>query len=90
MRSKQKIVALSVVFLLGLGVGTTASFAKTEEEFHQDMAHALLEMHETLATIAEYHKAGTMPPNRDELHKKAAHAFKHALELWGLEPRMHE
>lgn len=80
----------SVILLCGFLLASPSSFAKTKEEFHQDMAHALLEMHETLAEIAQYHKAGTMPPNRDELHEKAAHAFKHALELWGFEPKMHE
>lgn len=80
----------SVILLCGLLLGSSLSFAKTKDEFHQDMAHALLEMHEALAEIAQYHKAGTMPPNRDELHEKAAHGFKHALELWGFKPKMHE
>jgi hypothetical protein len=83
---------LLVSALLGCGfvLGSTWSLAKTKEEFHGDVAHALLEMHEALDTIAEYHKAGGMPPNRDELHEKAAHGFKHALELWGFKPKMHE
>lgn len=86
----RRIAAFSVALLFGLMVGGTWSSAKTKEEFHQDVAHALLEMHEALDTIAEYHKAGGMPPNRDELHEKAAHGFKHALELWGFKPKMHE
>ena len=86
----RRTALVSVVFLLGLIVGSAWAVAKTKEEFHADMAHALLEMHEALDTIAQYHKAGTMPPNRDELHEKAAHGFKHALELWGFKPKMHE
>ena len=83
-------VIVSVIFLGVFLLGSNVSFAKTKEEFHQDVAHALLEMHEALAEIAQYHKAGTMPPNRDKLHEKAAHGFKHALELWGFKPKMHE
>jgi len=86
----RRLAVLSIAFLLGLLIGGGWSSAKTKEEFHADMAHALLEMHEALDTIAQYHRAGGMPPNRDELHEKAAHGFKHALELWGFEPKMHE
>ena len=86
----RKLAVLSIAFFLGLGVGSASSLAKTKAEFHEDVAHALLEMHEALDTIAEYHKAGGMPPNRDELHEKAAHGFKHALELWGFKPKMHD
>lgn len=84
----RRIALVSAVFLLGLTMGSAWAVAKTKEEFHRDVAHALLEMHEALDTIAQYHKAGGMPPNSDELHEKAAHGFKHALELWGLEPKM--
>lgn len=86
----RRIAIYTLVFALGLWLGAGWSLAKTKEEFHMDVAHALLEMHEALDTIAQYHKAGGMPPNRDELHEKAAHGFKHALELWGFKPKMHE
>lgn len=87
----RKTLFLAIALLVGLVIGNTWSLAKTtKEKFHEDVAHALLEMHEALDTIADYHKAGGMPPNRDELHEKAAHGFKHALELWGFKPKMHE
>lgn len=87
----RRLALVGVMLVCGFVVGSTWSFAKTtKEEFHADVAHALLEMHEALDAIAEYHKAGGMPPNRDELHEKAAHGFKHALELWGFKPKMHE
>jgi hypothetical protein len=86
----RRVAVLGMAFLLGLVAGGAWAVAKTKEEFHADVAHALLEMHEALDTIAGYHKAGGMPPNRDELHEKAAHGFKHALELWGFKPKMHE
>ncbi len=86
----RRVLLVSAMLVSGFVLGSTWSFAKTKDEFHQDVAHALLEMHEALDTIAEYHKAGGMPPNRDALHEQAAHGFKHALELWGFTPTMHE
>lgn len=86
----RRFVLVSAILVCGFVVGSAWSFAKTKAEFHAEVAHALLEMHEALDTIAEYHKGGGMPPNRDELHEKAAHGFKHALELWGFKPKMHD
>lgn len=57
-------------------------------KFHAEVAHALLESYEALATISTYHARDMMPDNRDEVHEKAAHGFKHALELFAVEPRM--
>lgn len=93
MKSKKVwLVALTAsigLFLGGFFIGGSMASAKGDKDkFHADVAHALLEMHEALDTIAEYHAKGTMPPNKDELHEKAAHGFKHALELWGLKLKM--
>ena len=87
------VVALSllvVVFLGGLFTGTSMVLAKGDrDKFHADVAHALLESHEALTEIAKYHARGEMPPNKDQLHEKVAHGFKHALELWGVELKPH-
>ena len=58
------------------------------DKFHAEVAHALLESYEALATISTYHARDIMPDNRDEMHEKAAHGFMHALELFAVEPRM--
>jgi len=39
----RKLAVLSVTFLLGFVVGSASSLAKTKAEFHEDVAHALLE-----------------------------------------------
>ena len=59
-----------------------------KNKLHAEVAHALLEAHETLAIIADYHARGAMPKARDELHEQAAHGFKHALELFGVKTNM--
>ena len=58
------------------------------QEFHGQVAHALLESHRGLSTIAHYHAIGSMPGEQDELHDQAAHGFKHALELFGVKTNM--
>ena len=59
-----------------------------KHKFHGDVAHALLESYEVLSTISHYHAIGAMPEDRDEMHEKAAHGFKHAMELFGIETKM--
>ena len=77
------------IFVGGLFTGRSIVSAKVDQnKFHGDVAHALLEMHESLDIIAKYHAKGTMPENKDELHEKVAHGFKHALELWGVKYQM--
>lgn len=77
------------IFLGGLFTGRSmVSATGDRDKFHADVAHALLESHEALTKIAEYHAKGTMPPNKDELHEKVAHGFKHALELWDVKVKM--
>lgn len=61
-----------------------------QAKFHGDVAHALLEMHATLDLIEAYRAEGAMPPDRDKRHEKAAHGFRHALELFGVKVAMPE
>lgn len=58
------------------------------DKFHAEVAHALLESYEALVTISTYHARDVMPDNRDEMHEKVAHGFKHALELFGVKKNM--
>lgn len=69
------------------GVPVTMGEQKDRNAFHADVAHALLEMNVTLDLIEAYRALGTMPPDRDERHEKAAHGFKHALELFGVKTK---
>lgn len=83
------LILTIAIFLGGFFTGRSMVSAKVDQnKFHGDVAHALLEMHEALDTIAKYHAEGTMPKNKDELHGKVAHGFKHALELWGVKHHM--
>lgn len=59
-----------------------------QNKFHADVAHALLEMNTTLDIIEGFRAQESMPPNRDAMHEKTAHGFKHALELFGVKTRM--
>ena len=59
-----------------------------KHKFHGEVAHALLESHMVLSTIAHYRAIGTIPDNRNEMHEKAAHGFKNALELLGVKTKM--
>jgi hypothetical protein len=70
------------------GVPVTMGEHKDKNAFHADLAHALLEMNATLDLIEAYRTLGSMPPDRDEKHEKAAHGFKHALELFGVKTKM--
>lgn len=70
------------------GVQVTMGEHKDRNAFHADVTHALLEMNATLDLIEAYRGLGSMPPDRDEKHEKAAHGFKHALELFGVKIKM--
>lgn len=73
------------------GVGVQMAHEGTQEgkdKFHAEVAHALLEMNLTLDLIKTYRVSGKMPSKRDEVHEKAAHGFKHALELFGVKVEM--
>lgn len=69
------------------GVGVQMQH-EDKNKFHAEVAHALLEMNLTLDLIKTYRVSGKMPPKRDEVHEKAAHGFKHALELFGVTVEM--
>ena len=61
---------------------------KDPASFHAEVAHALLEMNTTLDLIEAYRAQDAMPPDSDAKHEKAAHGFKHALELFGVRIKM--
>lgn len=99
---RREAVLVLIVCLAMWSLAATAqqSLAKPEtvpaqkhldrDKFHADVAHALLEMNTALDMIEAYRADGTMPPNRDAVHEKAAHGFKHALELFGVQVTMAE
>ncbi|MBI5747424.1 MAG: hypothetical protein HZA13_10540 [Nitrospirae bacterium] len=70
------------------GVPVIMDKQKDRNAFHADVAHALLEMNVTLDLVEAYRALGSMPPDRDEKHEKAAQGFRHALELFGVKPKM--
>lgn len=72
------------------GVPVSMAEHADRNKFHADVAHALLEMNVSLDLIESYRAAAAMPPDRDARHERAAHAFKKALELFGVKVAMAE
>jgi DNA-binding cell septation regulator SpoVG len=92
---KRKVVAFAIIVAVGVCCAGLTVPAQAQEhperaKFHADVAHALLEMNTTLDLIEAYRAQGTMPPDRDARHEKAAHGFRHALELFGVKVAMPE
>lgn len=90
-RQKTNVVVL-VAVLCFYGAFTKTVLAQQEhadkDKFHADLAHSLLEMNTALDMIEAYRAQGEMPPDSDARHEKAAHGFKHALELFGVKTKM--
>ena len=87
MRIAKLLCAGYVLVCFSISQGLAQQHAD-RDKFHAEVAHALLESYEALAIISKFHARDMMPDNRDEIHEKAAHGFKQALELFGAEPEM--
>lgn len=92
---KRKVVAFAQMVAVSVYAASLALPVQAQEhpdraKFHADVAHALLEMNTTLDLIEAYRAQGAMPPDPDTKHEKAAHGFRHALELFGVKIAMPE
>lgn len=92
---RSTVISLATILALGFGYGGLLPSAQAQEhpdraKFHAEVAHALLDMNTTLDLIEAYRAQGAMPPDRDAKHEKAAHGFRHALELFGVKVAMPE
>ena len=87
------IPVMAIIGLFGMGALVSEIVAaeqthKNKDAFHAEVAHALFEMNTTLDMIEAFRAEGSMPPDKDARHEKAAHGFKHALELFGVKVKM--
>ncbi len=89
----KRVIWLSIILIFSFGCvasPVTAQEHPDRNKFHADVAHTLLDMNTTLDMIEAFRAQEKMPPDRDAVHEKAAHGFKHGLELFGVEVKMKE
>jgi hypothetical protein len=82
------VTLLSVMWLVSPSIAGAAQAHPDPGKFHADVAHALLDSEVALERIASFRVEQKMPPDRDALHEQAAHGFKKALELFGVQTKM--